>query len=385
MKYILAVSTILIFKGCKKEDQTSETVEPTKTANDSAKSIFIVIKSNTNVSSIAAYNANGNFLWDHSFPGIITFWSNMDISEYNVFLTNYYHLESINTMSGNTNWNYANSGNLVVPKIENDTIVSASSIIPPSTANKLVLFDKTTGSVLWSKAITDQPIATPFLNGGKVFSITTYSSGVVFRLSSYDVASNSLLWQTTLSNNFTVVKTTDFIVRHNTLIVGMSTGVLYAVNINNRNLYWSVAFNTNKSYLYNNQIVYNNLNTGKITYRSLKDGTIIKSYATLQYLATSGETSYIYNNSYYSKSLDSVFCTSLTDGTIKFRTYHPGYFEKFIVVGDNLYDSQMYYNSTEESKLMILNTADFTAKDSIIVSKVQLVNFSILSSQGIFY
>jgi outer membrane protein assembly factor BamB len=306
-----------------------------------------------------------------------------------LYIPSSFSLFSRNAADGSVNWNYTSAGNIVNPQLKDDTLITASALIAPSASNAIVLINKNTGNVIWSKSVNDEPAVTPVLSEGKIYNLTVNGTGSVVTISAYDVATQNLLWQKILANAFFAPAPLDMMVRHDSLIVFSSPATLHVINKNNGNLYWSKSNAAYTLLKYKNDLAFNDNNTGQVKVISLQTGNIILQSAPITYTSTFRGYSYIYNDAFYHVVFDSVFCTSLIDGLLKWRkkyeTSLQGFFLKLIPVGNTVYGYRTYDNANDQSKLMILNALDFTARDSIIIPKREFSNFSVLSASGIIY
>jgi outer membrane protein assembly factor BamB len=382
----IAIVSIFIL-SCSKNPAITDTPPnpPGPTNTDSAKSIYIIAKSNAGVTSLSAYGAARDKKWEQPIVQPISFWNMPDYGDSKIFLSSINTMYSFNAANGTVNWTYNNStANVLNPRFKNDTIVTAASVIAPSASNALLLLSKSTGSVIWSKVITNQPVIRPLLDGGKIFVLTTNSNGTQMTLSAYDIVSKNLDWQTILSNAFLMGVPSDMLVRNDTLIVGAATNRINLVNKNTGTVYWSKGLNTNNAFLYNNEIVYNDISAGRVTRLSLQTGNVVLQSAPINFTQQNG-LSYIYENAFYNKVRDTIYCTNLADGILKWKKINKETYYKLIVVGNKLYGSKTNAVLNDESQLVILDAVDFSAKDSIIVPKRDLLQFSVLSTTGQFY
>jgi PQQ-like domain len=404
MKQSTILILLLFILSCTKNTTIIDTPAVINT-QDSAKLIFIESSVPNNAGgstldhSVAAYTSTKNKKWElltidrFSAASIKGYFDNSLLIE-----NDNDELFSINASTGSNNWSYTDfskslSYGLLVSRIStNDTIAIAAStgtLYNPSARNTLLLLNKQNGNVIWSKPIAEQSLIAPTLNNSKLYALTTNSTGMQTTLSAYDIVSKNLVWQKILSTSFLMSLPSDMIIKGDTLIVGSSTNTINLINKNTGSIFWSKRFNANNTYLYQNNIVYNDKNTGSVTISSLQTGNVIVQASPISFTKQDG-VSYIYKDAFYNKVNDTIFCTSLLDASLKWKkAYSDGTFKKFIVIGETLYGSKIYdiYNNINiESKLMILNPSNFSVKDSIIVPRGSLNNFNIVSSSNnMFY
>ena len=82
---------------------------------------------------------------------------------------------------------------------------------------------------------------------------------------------------------------------------------------------------------------------------------------------------------------DSLFRTSLVDGTVR-RTKVAGDYTVFLkLVGNTVYAAVMNFDCNNESRIMILQADDLMPKDSIRVPAQSIRNLSILSTSERLY
>ncbi|HMK05309.1 MAG TPA: PQQ-binding-like beta-propeller repeat protein [Ferruginibacter sp.] len=364
-----------------------QTNTPPLAPGDSANLFFITAASNTTGRSFITYNVAKNKIWEITNYQSVGFWNTPAYENGKLYIASFNSMLSLNAANGGGNWTYTNASFLINPKLKNDTLVTAGSSIAPSSTNAILLINKNTGNVIWDKVVTDQPVGTPVLNDGKIFNLTTNGTGTNMKLSAYDVVTKNLIWQQLLVNGFFTAAPPDMIVRNDSLIVFSSNSLVHLLNKNTGAIHWSKTLGTFNVHLYKNDLVFNDAGSGRVTVMSLQTGNIILQSNPINYTMNNG-SAYIYNDAFYNVISDSVFCTSLLDGSLKWRKRYgasAGGFYKFIAMGHTVYGARQFDNANDESKLIILNAMDFTAKDSIIIPKRDFTNFSILSSAGKFY
>ena len=368
--------------------QTTIIIPPLPTG-DTANQIYVTATSSSTGRSFLTYDAFRNKMWEiNNFPSV-SFWNTPIYEAGKLYVASNASMLSLNSMNGAVNWTYTNptSTSLLNPKLKNDTLITGGSQIAPSANNAIILINKNTGNIIWNKVVTDQPVNTPTLIDDKVFCLTVNSTGTSMSLSAYDLATKNLVWQKVVSGSFFTSVPPDMIVRNDSLIV-FTTSVL-SLNKNTGALYWSAPLGTTDVHVYKNNLAFHDKSSGTVKILSLQTGNIILQSSPVTFTTVFTGVTYVYNDALYNNVADSVFCTSLIDGSLKWRKMYQapslGSFKKFINVGNTLYGSRQYYNSNDESKLMIINALDFTARDSMIIPKRDLNNFSILSSAGKFY
>jgi outer membrane protein assembly factor BamB len=400
--YMYLGLSLLFLVSCNKNSDIIDST-PTTNLSDSAK--LILVESLTPNpfggaivdESIAAYAANKNKIWELlstdrlSAPRLSCYFENSILLQ-----NNKNELSSINAQSGNTLWqfnNFLNSltyGLLMDKNLSTDNkdsiAIGASTLTlnNPTAKNTLLLLNKQNGAIIWSKPVSVQIINAPVLSNGKIFALTTNSNGTQSTLTAYDVATKNIIWQKIISNAFLTTAPANMILKGDTLVVGSSTNTLNLIDKNTGNIYWSKSFNTNITHLYKNKIVFNDTRTGSVNVLNSQTGDIILQSNPITATAFNG-LSYVYEDAFYNLVSDTIYCTNLLNGLLKWKKFTgPGMYLKFITLGNKLYASKTYniYTQTQESKLMILNAADFTAKDSINISRGNLYNFNIVSSEN---
>jgi len=355
---------------------------------DTANQIFVTASSSSTGRSFLGYDKFKTKMWEiTNFPSV-SFWNTPVYENGKLYVASNASMLSLNAINGAVNWTYTNPNSLLNPKLKNDTIITAGSQIAPSANNAILLINKNTGNVIWSKVVTDQPVNTPTLIDGKVLCLTVNSTGTSMSLSAYDLVTKNLIWQKVVSGSFFTAVPPDMIVRNDSLIV--FTASVLCLNKNTGASYWSAPLGTTDVHMYKNNLAFHDKNSGTVKILSLQTGNIILQSNPVTFTTVFTGVTYIYNDALYNNVADSVYCTSLIDGSLKWRKMYqtyaaPGSFKKFINVGNTVYGSRQFYNSNDESKLMILNAMDFTARDSMIIPKRNLDNFSILSSGGQFF
>jgi hypothetical protein len=355
---------------------------------DSASLIFINAVSSTTGRSFITYDAFKNKIWEIPNFQSIDIWNTPTYFNGKLYVASSTSMMSLNAPNGAVNWTYANGNSLINPELRNDTLITASSVIAPSANNAILLIDKNSGNVIWSKVVTEQPVVTPILSDGKIYNLTTNAFGGNTMVSAYDVVSKNLIWQKLLTNSYLRPL---MIVRNDSLIV-MGAATVHVFNKNTGATHWIKTISAQDVYLYKNNLAFRAVSSGRVSILSLQTGNIILESNPIGVPGMNLGTSYTYNDAFYCSIADSIFCISLIDGSEKWRKKYVVVpqgttFRKFIAVGNTVYGSREYdFGSTsDESKLMILNALDFTIKDSIIVPKRDVKNFSILSSAGKFY
>jgi len=230
------------------------------------------------------------------------------------------------------------------------------------------------------------------MSDGKIFVLTVNGTGTAISLSAYDVITKTLVWQNLLVSAFFTAAPPDMIVRHDSLIVFTSSNQVHSINKNTGALHWSKTLGgTISPNLYNNDLAYFDNSTKQVKLMSLQTGNTILQSNPIAYVGTPADIlSYVYNDAFYHIAFDSVYCTSLIDGSLKWRKKYEtpftgAFFKKLTVVGNTVYGGRKYDNTNDEFKFMMLNAIDFTARDSIIVPKQEFNNFSILSASGKIY
>ncbi len=376
----------LLACGCSKDTAITESPLPVA-STDTAKLILVTATSASMGTSLVAYNPEKVKQWEQNGLSPAGFWSIPAYGDNKIFVTSDRQLLSLNAGNGTNNWTYTNTIPLTNPKFRNDTIVTAATIIAPSPQNALLLLNKLNGNVIWSKPVSDQPIVAPLLDGDRIFALTTNGTGTIFTLSAYDLASKNLVWQKVLANAFLTAVPSDMILRKDTLIIGVPAGSINVVNKNTGNVYWSKSLNTNHAYLYNDKLVYNDVTFGRLNILSIQTGnTLFQSPPSNAIMASAGnKLSYLYNNALYYQALDTLYCTNLTDGTLRWKKPCSSYFQKVTVVGKTAYGIKALYNSADEMRLMIMNAEDFTAKDSVTIPRRTYKNLTVLSAAGLMY
>jgi outer membrane protein assembly factor BamB len=354
-------------------------------------SLFFITGLTTTSRSFITYNAAKTKLWEIPNFLSIVFWSTPAYNSGNIYLPSQQYLLSLNANTGSLNWQYTDLASVVNPQLSNDTIVTASSLIAPAASNAILFLNKNTGSVIWSKTVTDQPVISPVMSDGKVFVLTVNSTGTALKLSAYDVITKNLVWQNPLVTAFFTAAPPEMIVRHDSLIVFTSSNQVHSINKNTGALHWSKTLGGSITpNLYKNDLAYYDNSTKQVKLISLQTGNIILQSNPVAYTSPLDVLSYVYNDAFYHLISDSVYCTSLTDGSLRWRKKYEtsltgAFFKKLTVVGNTVYGGRKYDNANDEFKLMMLNAIDFTAKDSILVPKREMNNFSILSVAGIVY
>lgn len=355
---------------------------------DSASLIFINAASSVTGRSFITYDASKNKIWEISNFDAFDIWSTPAYDNGKLYVASYFSMLSLNASTGTINWTYTNGNPLINPELKNDTLITASSITAPSSNNAILLINKNSGNVIWSKVVTEQPVVTPILSDGKIYNLTTNAFGGNTMVSAYDVVSKNLIWQKLLTNSF---QRPLMIVRNDSLIV-FAAGTAHLFNKNTGATYWIKTTSSKDVYLYKNNLAFRAVSSGRVSILSLQTGNIILESNPIGIPGMDLGTSYIYNDAFYCSIADSIFCISLIDGSQKWQKKYVVVpqgttFRKFIAVDNTVYGSREYdFGSTsDESKLMILNAIDFTIKDSIIVPKRDVKNFSILSTAGKFY
>ena len=356
---------------------------------DSAKMFFITTSTSSANNAIGVYDAMRTKLWEQALTFTANYWAKPDFADNKLFFSVYNLLMNVNSGSGTNNWTYTNTYPLVNPKVVNDTIVTASALISPPPSNMLLMLSKITGAVIWSLSTgTNEPLTTPSLDGGKIFALTTNPTGTVFNISAYDIITKTLLWQNTINGFVTSGSQEMMTIRNDTLIVNTAAAIS-VINKNTGSVYWTKSLNTNRVEIYNNKIVYQDQYLGKVNVLNLQTGNIINQGQYIDYTHGSGlgaSASYIYNDAFYYRTGDSVYCTGISDGMLRWRKQlkYYYYFTKFIAI-ENLVYGAFEYSTPNESRIMIMNASDLSIRDSIVLQKPWIKDLTILSAKNKLY
>lgn len=383
MRFFCATLVFAALLSCNKPDSLID--PPPSQPSDSAKFIFVTATTNSNASSMVTYNGSGELEWEYAGLRPLTLWSQPTYGDKRLFVASFNQLLSMDAETGTARWQHNNQAPMVNPSFVRDTIVSAASTIAPSALNTILLFNKANSAIIWSKQVTEQPLVTPILDEGTIYNLTTNGTGTAITLTAYDVATKSWIWQKQLATGFLMSKPPDMMLRRDTLLVGSLSGNVTALNKYTGNVYWTKSFNSDQAFVHQNAIVFKDNNTGRVTKISLQTGAVTLQSAPIPYTSSSGGAAYIYRDAFYYHLGDSLFCTGLTDGVLKWRKAAKGYFTKFICVGETVYGSKIDYAWNEESRIMMMKASDFSVKDSIRIPKQNIKTFSVLSTANQFY
>lgn len=383
MKYICIFFFFALLASCNKSDAIIETQPPAPA--DSAQVIYVnAAASGANTSSLYSFDENGRIVWELGNIRPVSFWSTPAYSNKRLFMAIGHQMVCLNAETAATVWTYNGVSNVVHPKLKGDTLLTAVSLIAPSPINTLLLLNKNTGSVLWSKSVSDQPLVPPVISDGKIYSLTTNGTGTISTVTAYDLQTKNLVWQKNVAAGFLMSLPPDMILRGDTLITGSFTNQITLLNKSTGALYWSKAFYADQSFIYNNEIVYNDNDNGRVTKISLQTGTVTMQSAPVYY-ARGGGMAYIYDDHFYYRRSDSLFCTSLLDGSIQRSKASGDYLTKLTLIGKTVYASKLDYALNNESRIMVLNAKDLSVRDSVKVPLQYINNFSILSTANKFY
>lgn len=383
MKFcFLLVLPLFVLSGCAKDNSIVEVETPSpETPPDSAQFIYVTAESRLPPNKFFAYNANGQERW--KLPGVNRGFSNDAFSDDVLYMDEVGKISAVNAQTGSVKWSVPAYLTLTQLKIYGDTLLTASSNM--SSTNEVLLYNKNTGDLLTYLVITNQPVVSPVMSGGKVYCLTTNANGTQLNLAAYDVGARKEVWKKPISAGFLMSGLPEIIVRGDTLITGAFGNAITLVNKNTGDFYWTKGLNTSQSFLLNNEIVYNDQNTGCVTKISLATGaTTFQGQMVAGGRANNG-LSYVYNNHFYTQVHDSLYRTNLTDGTLRRTKIHPAYYTKFIVVGKTVYAANNEYTGKEESRIMMLQADNLERKDSIIVPAEYVVRFNVLSTSKRFY
>lgn len=394
MKHTAYCLILIFILGCNKNISVTE-VPPFKNPKDSAKLILVTTKDvNTNEGFITAYGINMDKKWELS-----------NNSRYNTYKIGSYinnslvvtysankELQSLDIANGSKNWaitefiDKLTYGFFVSRHFNHDTIVVSTSTLSGdkfTERNALILFNKKDGSELCRIPVDAQPLAAPLLDGNSIYYIATNSNGTKNTLTSYDIVTKKLLWQKT-QFSFLMGLPGGILVKNDTLIFGSGTGNIDLINKNDGSVYWSKGFNTKSMYSYKDKFVFNDNVSGRLTILSSKTGEVILQGPPIPYTRVNG-AAYIYNDDFYNNAYDTLYCSSLLDGSLKWSKQITNAV-KFINVGDKVYYlTGSYGYASANSKLMKMSAGDFTALDSISFPQGNLENFSILTSADEFF
>ena len=384
VRYAIGSFVLACFLRCNKVD--SLTNPPSSQPSDVAQLIFVNTTDVSGASSLVTYNSKGELKWEYPNLRPISLWNQPTYGDKRLFVASSNQLLAMDAETGAARWQYNNQAYLINPKFVRDTIVTAASVIAPSPTNAVLLLNKTNGSVLWSVPVSNQPLVTPVLDEGTVYNLTTNGTGTEVTLTAYDVETKHWMWKQLIAAGFLMSKPFDMVLRKDTLFVGSLNGLVTALNKYTGNVYWSKSFNTNQAHFYKNEIVYNDKSSGRITKLSLQTGNItIQSQPINNARNISRDAAYIYDDSFYYHTGDSLYCTSLVDGAIKWRKQTASYYTNFTRVGETVYCSRQNNALLNDNRIMIMNAKDFTVKDSIRVLKRTINTFSVLSAKNELY
>ena len=378
---IIVAAFLLILAGCGKPEVINQ---PESAPADSASLIVVNASSPATGASIIAYNQNRQKKWEFNFTQTVDAWSKPALQGNQLSVAGMNQLHALDLSTGNVMWSFNQTPRVVNPKYYGDTIVTAASILGPSSMNKIFLLNKQSGAVIWNHTVTEQPIVAPVISSGKIYCLTTNSNGTAISLYAINLNNKTLAWSKSLATGFLMAVPPEMIIRNDTLIAGSLSGLVTVMNKNDGQVYWSKNINADKAFIVGNEIIYSNPSTYSVEKLSLQTGNVHFQSAPIPWTLNGGHA-YIYDNAFYHQVHDSLFCTSLTTGQVKWRRGSPGYFRKFTRVGETVYASLMDYSLNDQSKIMIMRASDFTKKDSIVVAKQNLDNLSVLSTSGGFY
>ena len=379
---IITVVFLMLLVSCGKADIRDEA--PPSTPSDSASLVLVNASSTATGNALIAYNHNGQKKWDFHYTETLDIWSKPALmgSQISLAAMNQLHLLDIN--SGNVMWSFNQTPRVINPKFYGDTIVTAASILGPSNMNKIFLLNKHTGLVIWSHTVTEQPLVTPVISAGLIYCLTTNTNGTAVNLYAFNLHNKTLAWSKNLAIGFLMAVPPEMIIRNDTLIAGSLASTVTVMNKNSGDVYWSKPIGASNGFIIGNEIIYHNSNTHAVEKRNLSDGNVSFQSHPIAWTLNGGPA-YIFENDFYHQVHDSLFCTSLSTGQVKWKKASPGYFRNFIRVGETVYATLMDYNLNDQSKVMIMRASDFTKKDSIVVPKQNLNNISVFSTSGDFY
>ncbi|MEO6819743.1 MAG: PQQ-binding-like beta-propeller repeat protein, partial [Ginsengibacter sp.] len=345
MKQSVCYLLFFVILSCNKNISVTE-VPPLQNAKDSAKLILVTTKDViTNEGFITAYGPNMDKKWELSNNG----WHNtFKIGSYinNSLIVTYLgntELQSLNIANGSQNWSNKEFidkltyGFFVSRHFNHDTIVVATSTLSGNKfteRNALILLNKQDGSELCRIQVDAQPLAAPLLDGNSIYYIATNSNGTKQTLTAYNIVTKKLLWQ---KNQFSFLLGLPggILVKNDTLIFGAGTGNIDLINKNDGSLYWSKGFNTKSVFSYKDKFIFNDNVSGRLTILSSKTGEVILQGPPIPYTRANG-AAYIYNDDFYNNAYDTLYCSSLLDGSLKWSKQITNAV-KFINVGDKVY------------------------------------------------
>jgi outer membrane protein assembly factor BamB len=173
------------------------------------------------------------------------------------------------------------------------------------------------------------------------------------------------------------------IVRNDTLILGTNTTTITMVNKNTGTVFWSKSLNTDRIHLLKDKVVYYDVVYGIVTSLSLLTGAAIFQANPITRTGANG-LSYIYEDAFYNKIYDTLYCVSLTTGLLKWKKKESHYINKFTVVGKTVYAGNQYGNFAPTTSILIANASDFSLKDSILVPNPNYIAFQFYREKEIY-
>lgn len=315
MKNLCTVFAVALLAGCNKPDSIVETQPPAPA--DSAQTVYVNASANgANSSSLYSFNEKGRPVWEIANLRPVSVWSTPAYGDKRLFMAVGNQMICYNADNAAPVWGTHVGANFVHPKLKGDTLMTAESTIAPSSLNRLLLLDRKTGRILWTKSVSDQPLVPPVISEGKIYSLTTNGTGTVSTVTAYDLQTKNTVWPKNVAAGFLMSLPPDMVLRGDTLIVGSFTNRVTLLDKNTGATFWSKSFYADQSFIHNNEIVYQDNGSGRVTKISLQTGAVIMQSAPVYY-ALGGGLAYIYDNHFYYRKHDSLFCTSLVDGTVK--------------------------------------------------------------------
>ena len=384
---------LIVLAGCTKPSTTPSTpivpippvIPPVVTHTDSAKLILVSTKlynGSGYTSYLSAYDLSRNLKWERSdLSFLTTFFVKPGYSGDALTAGTFNNITSLNPVTGTSNWSYSIPGTYFSnAHFSTDTVLMANE-----SNNSINLLSKTNGTLIWTKTVTDQPFLTPVTSGNTIFCPTVNSTATASYLKAYDLTTKNLLWQTPISNLYL---TTNILIKQDSIYFGIGSAQLFCISITTGSIYWSKTDANGKFYYYNGGIFLVDGSFGYIAAINIRTGATL--WQTNVPLLNNIDLIYFYNGNVYCQPIPQITCVSTTTGAIQWSK-NIGYnnFQKLTVVGNSLFayngKLQLGPYNIPQSRIMIMNASDFTAKDSIILQERDYLDMSATSVDGLIY
>lgn len=386
MKNFILFSVILLITGCSKKSEIVVTPEPEPQANDSAKIIYVRARDNSGPqNTIYAFDEAGNVKWQKNLLSPNTFPRPVYLND-EIFISSGGRVFYLNATTGAEKWTFS-QGEMTDVQVKNDTVVVGGGTFQGGTGT-IVLLDKNTRNVLWTKAFTGMH-AKPLLYNDKIFCVVK-APGIGYIISAHDLATKNLIWEKHIV--FSTIAS-DLFIHNGNLVFGAPNNAIYVINSVTGNVIWNRTFDSPvKFFVHDNTFIYMDRNSGDLFKINPDNGAIVFAGGGGSRQLPDNGQDYVYKDSIYIYSRapggnQSVLHSySMVNGKTGVARYKPYVlYNNIVVVGKTIYASRQLQTTPGASQIMILNASGFTRKDSISLPHFMIDDVSVLSHRGIMY